>query len=86
MLVLSEIVAAFQRDVIDHPDIVMDRMVAANTASVRGCIRAGEEAVHEALRELGPGAFESKVHAALETEVAPVLARRGTIRLVGEPR
>ena len=83
---LAEIVAAVQRDVIDNPDVAMDRMVAAHTATTRGCIRVGEDVVRDALAELGRDAVEWHVHGALESKVAPALARRGAIRLVSEPR
>jgi hypothetical protein len=91
VLVLSEVVAKLQTDLVDYQDIVMDRAVAADTALGRGAISAGRAAVLETLAALGPLALEDDVRGALHGrcpvmraahETAPSLFMHSTRRLL----
>jgi hypothetical protein len=81
--VLSEIVHALQHHVIDFPDMPMDRAIIADFALSYGCDAAGREAVQATFVELGGDALDWYVRRALHSTLAPELAKRGTIRLVG---
>ena len=81
--VLSEIVQAVQHKVIDFPDVPMDRAVVADTAIALGAMAAGEAALQETFVELGGESLDWYVRGALHERVAPALARRGVLRLIG---
>ena len=81
--VLSEIVYALQHHVIDFPDMPMDRAIVADSALSHGCDAAGPEAVQATFIELGGDALDWYVRGTLHSTLAPELAKRGKIRLVG---
>jgi hypothetical protein len=81
--VLAEIVIAVQRHVIDEPEVPLDRAMAAHFALSYGCLTAGPEQVRDALGELGSDALDTHVRAALHSTIAPALAARGLLYLVG---
>jgi len=81
--VLAEIVIAVQRNVIDEPGPPLDRAMVAHYALSHGGSAAGLDQVRDALDELGSDALDWYVRKALHSTIAPALASRGLIRLVG---
>jgi hypothetical protein len=81
--VLAEIVVAVQRHVIDHPDMPLDRAIAAETALAMGAQAAGADALRTTFEELGNDALDINVRRALHDQVFSELIRRGAVRLVG---
>jgi hypothetical protein len=81
--VFVAIVESVQRNIIDEPEVPMDRAIVASTALTHGCVAAGPDATRVLFDELGDDALDTAVRQAIYTSVTSGLVERNLIRIVG---